>query len=89
MVIHGVAVDMVAIEQVAIIISGINPSGHVVADLHELVTKDWAVLHGQESHTILETLHELGAKLGLLVVGYIDKGNARATKPAIASVGAL
>ena len=89
MVIHGVAVDMVAIEQVAIIISGINPSGHVVAKLYKLVTEDWAVLQGQESHTRQEPLNELLTKLGLLVVGYIDKGNARATKPAIATIGAL
>ena len=80
---------MVAIEQVAIIIARINPASHVVAKLDKLVAKDWAVLQGQESHTRQEPLHELGAKLGLLVVGYIDKGNARATKPAIASVSAV
>ena len=80
---------MVAVQEVAIIIARINPSGHVVADLDELVAEYRAVFQGQESHTRQEPLHELGAKLGLLVVRYIDKVNARATKPAIATVGAL
>ena len=80
---------MVAIKQVAIIIARVNPSGHVVAKLYELVTEDWAVLQGQESHARQEPLHELGTQERCDRIGYADKGNARATKPAIATVGAV
>jgi hypothetical protein len=89
MVIGGVAVNVVAVQEVAIIIPWVFPSGHVAKHLCKLVAEYWAVLQGQESKAVQEPFSQLLSQLGLLVVRYIDKGNARTSKPTITTVCTL